>query len=157
MLFRFLTRITSHLPGQQVVRYLAVGAWNTLFGYATYFCTLWVLNHRLPAKYLYVNVILASLISSVFNVTMAFFCMKFFVFQTRGNYWREWLRCVAVYGSGMLPSLILLPLITRGLRTFPVFHDTAAYIAGAICMALSVVYNFIGHKKFTFRARTAQV
>jgi putative flippase GtrA len=174
--------LSSHFPGGQFARYLCVGVFNTLFGYATFAATLYLLNLALPQRFLYLTVILASLLSTPLNITVAYFGYKFFVFRTHGNYLREWLKCFAVYGVGMIPGLFALSALTGLLQT--VFHHHASalhgalsateshlrgrplailqhiatgkamagYIAGAIVIAFSTIYSFIGHKKVTFRS-----
>src|SRR6187402_1267334 len=89
-----------HFPGGQVVRYLCVGVFNTLFGYCTFATTLYLLNLALPQRFLYLTVILASIIATPLNITVAYLGYKFLVFKTHGNYVREWIKCFAVYGTG---------------------------------------------------------
>lgn len=139
-------RLTSHIPPGQFLRYLLVGGWNTLFGYATYAAFTALLMPRVRFGY-----ILASAFSSVINITASYLGYKFFVFKTQGNYLAEWLRCLAVYGSGMLPGLLLLPLTVGALHY--VFHlqGSAPYVAGALLTGVGVLYSFFGHKHFTFR------
>ena len=101
-------RLRTHFPGGQFLRYLCVGAFNTLFGYCTFAGrplpaqpTL-----RYPQRFLYLTVILASILSTPLNITVAYVGYKFFVFRTHGNYLREWLKCFAVYGSAIGPQPI---------------------------------------------------
>ena len=139
-------RLMGHIPPGQFVRFLVVGCWNTLFGYSTYAAFTALLMPRLRYGY-----IVAQLFSFLINITMAYAGYKFFVFKTKGNYLREWLRCMAVYGVGMLPSLILLPFVVAALHYGLHLGTSAPYIAGALLTGLSVFYSFIGHKKFSFR------
>jgi putative flippase GtrA len=141
-----LGRLISHfLPGQ-FLRYLLVGGWNTLFGYGTYALFTALLMPRVRFGY-----ILASVFSSLINITMAYFGYKFLVFKTKGNYLVEWFRCILVYGSGMLPGLVLLPLLVEGLHYAFHLGRSAPYIGGAFITALTVIYSFFGHKHFSFR------
>lgn len=121
---RRLARIVNKLPKGQFVRYLCVGVWNTFFGYLSYAAFLFLFSHLLPQRFLYLAVIIASLVSTPINITVAYFCYKFFVFRTSGNYLMEWLRCFAVYGVGMLPGLLILSALTRLLQT--VLHNHRA-------------------------------
>jgi len=41
--------------------------------------------------------ILAAALSNLFNITFSYLSYKRFIFKTRGNYVREWMKCVAVY------------------------------------------------------------
>ena len=101
---------TSHRA--KLMRYLVVGVWNTIFGYSTFAGINWLLFHRgIPASYIY-----AQVISNFINITVAFLGYKFFVFKTQGNYFNEWLKAMAVYWSGFLPGLILLPALVKLLQ-----------------------------------------
>ena len=146
----FVARLTSHIPPGQFARYLVVGAWNTLFGYSTFALFTALLEPLFPGSY-----VLAMVLSSLVNITVAFLGYKWFVFKTKGNYWKEWMKCMAVYGSGMLPSLFLLPAIVESLRH--VFHlgHWSPYVGAALLTGFGVIYSFIGHKKFSFRAAPA--
>jgi putative flippase GtrA len=123
-----------------------VGVWNTLFGYCLFAALVALIDPRIPHGY-----ILASLLSSPINITVAFLAYKWFVFKTKGNYLREWIRCVAVYGSSALLNLILLPIIVEAIRHTTHFERQAPYIAGGLLICFGVIYSFIGHKKFSFR------
>jgi putative flippase GtrA len=151
-------RLFSHIPRGEFVRYLGVGVFNTLFGYTTFAVINYFLHRRnVPVSYLF-----ASASSNFINITVAFLGYKFLVFRTRGNYFNEWLKAMAVYWSGFLPSLLLLPALVRLLNWLlpahlPVFHhdlvrrDIAPDIANAVLLAFGVVYSFLGHKNVTFR------
>lgn len=181
---RRLQRLVNLFPPGQFFRYLAVGICNTAFGYLLYVVLLTLLNAFMPAQWLYLTVILASALSMPVNITFAYLGYKFFVFRTRGNYLSEWLKCFAVYGTGMIPGLVALSALTRFLQSMMHRHASllhawlnlvelhlsgrllavvqyvgtgkamAGYIAGAIVVGLSTFYSFVGHKKITFRAES---
>jgi putative flippase GtrA len=170
-------------PAGQFVRYLCVGAFNTLFGYCTFALTLFLLNHAVLPRFLYLTVVAASILSTPLNITVAYLGYKFFVFRTKGNYLREWMKCFAVYGTAMLPGLVILSALTRYLQSLMSGHAVwmqaffvameghlsgrplawlqhlatgkamAGYIAGAVVIGISTLYSFVGHKKITFRSR----
>lgn len=140
------SRLTGHIPPGQFTRYLAVGVWNTVFGYSLYALFTALLMPRLRFGY-----ILAAIFSNLISITVAYFGYKFFVFKTQGNYLVEWFRCILVYGSGMLPGLVLLPLVVEGLHHWFHLERSGPYIAGALVTGLTVIYTFFGHKHFSFR------
>jgi putative flippase GtrA len=180
-----LQRLVNLFPPGQFVRYLCVGAFNTLFGYLIFAIILTLLNGVLPQRFVYLTVIAASLLSTPINITVAYLGYKFFVFKTHGNYLIEWLKCFAVYGTGMIPGLIALSALTRLLESLIHRHANslhhlvtatethlsahsaatlqhlatgkamAGYIAGAIVIGFSTIYSFVGHKKVTFKAKPA--
>jgi putative flippase GtrA len=179
----FTRRFKNLFPAGQLVRYLCVGAFNTVFGYVTYVTMLTVLNGVMPPKYLSLTVVLASAIVTPFNITVAFLGYKFLVFRTKGNFLREWMKCFAVYGVGWIPSLIGLSAFTgilqglfhrysvplhaalatvelhlsgaplRWLQHVANGRAAAGYVAGAILVVFATVYSFMGHKHVTFKTK----
>jgi putative flippase GtrA len=130
----------------QVVRYLLVGAFNTGFGY-TLFVALNYLFRRLGVY----GSEIASLLSNIISITVAFLGYKWFVFRTHGNYLREWLRCLSVYGGSMLFSLAMLPPLTLFLRRWFGPTQTSSNLAAAILTVVTVAVSYFGHKHFSFR------
>jgi putative flippase GtrA len=130
----------------QVVRYIVVGAFNTGFGYGLFVA----LNYLFRRFGVYGSEI-ASLLSNIIAITVAFLGYKWFVFRTHGNYLREWLRCISVYGTSMAFSLVMLPPLTLLLRRWFGPTQTASNIAAAILTMVTVVASYFGHKHFSFR------
>jgi putative flippase GtrA len=141
------SNLTGHIPPGQFGRYLLVGAWNTLFGYGSFAFFTKILSPLIPHSY-----IVASVISSLLDISVAYFGYKFFVFKTKGNYLREWIRCVGVYSGGIIFGVVTLPILVALIRRNTRFVAQAPYIAGALLTAFMVVYSFVGHKKFSFRS-----
>lgn len=151
--------LRRHFPGGQFLRYLLVGFTNTVIGYGIFALVLFFLNRAAPQRFLYLTVIAASIISTPINITIAYFNYKLFVFRTRGNHLREWLRAFGVYGVSMLPGLFALSILTRLLQSWlhgyaPLGKGTPGYLAGAIVTACSTVVSFLGHRNITFREKT---
>ena len=119
------------------ITYLIVGGWNTLFGYASFTILYFYLSKSINS-----TVILT--ISYVLSITNAFIGYKAFVFRTRGNVLREYLRFYVVYGGAYVANLILLPLLMGVL-----FLN--AYIAQALIVFLTVISSYVFHKRFTFK------
>ncbi len=135
------------VPPGQFLRYLVIGVWNTAFGYATFALFTHLLENVVPQSYM-----AASVLSSLINITVSFLGYKWFVFKTKGNYLREWARCVAVYGSNILFGLAILPLLVYGIRHTTHWQHQAPYVAGALLTAVTVLVSFFGHKHFSFKA-----
>jgi putative flippase GtrA len=180
-----LQRLVNLFPAGQFARYLCVGVFNTLFGYICFAVVLTLLSAALPDRLLYLTVILASILSTPLNITVAYFGYKFLVFRTKGNYLGEWLKCFAVYGTGMIFGLVALSALTRFLQSMIHGHAAslhiflsaverhlsgrplallqhiatgramAGYIAGAVVIGVSTIYSFVGHRQVTFRTKEA--
>jgi putative flippase GtrA len=147
----FVQRLISYAPPGQFRRYLLVGGINTIFGYGTFALLTAGLDRVSPYGY-----IVAGVLSTGLNITFSYVNYKWFVFKTKGNYLREWSRCVAVYSGGIALTMILLPMVVFAIRRWTIFTDGAPYIAGALLIGLNAVYSFLGHKNFSFRAGSPQ-
>jgi putative flippase GtrA len=130
------------------VRYIAVGGFNTVFGYGLFALLTWSFKGLGSYSYMY-----AAVLANVIAISVAFLGYKWFVFRTRGNYLIEWIRCFGVYGSSMLIGLAGLPILVTILRHVLRRPEGAPYIAGALLMIVTVVFSFIGHKNFSFRQK----
>ncbi len=132
----------------QAIRYGIVGIWNTVFGYGCYSLFTLLLSGVGPHGYM-----LANLISGPINITVAFLGYKLFVFKTKGNYLREWLRSLVVYSGAIVLSTVALPAIVFCVRRLGSQEKAAPYIAGAIVIGVSAVVSFFGHKHISFAGR----
>jgi putative flippase GtrA len=141
-----IRRLTRHIPPAQFGRYILVGVWNTLFGFATYAALTAILTPHVPYAYIF-----ASVLASLLNITVAFLGYKWLIFKTKGNYLREWLRCILVYSGGIAIGVLLLPALVYALRHSTRVDAAAPYVAGALLSALNVVVGFLGHKTFSFQ------
>jgi len=154
-----LMRFARHVSGAQFVRYIIVGMWNTALGYAMFAYFTYLFTRISVHGYIF-----ASILSNAIGITVAFFGYKLFVFRTKGNYLKEYLRCVMVYGSAAIPGIFFLPIIKNAIVFSTLhhslilvagrvinLHQLSPYIAGACVTAGTVVYSFFGHRKFTFR------
>ena len=149
----FVQRLPNWLQGivqRQFLRYLLVGAWNTAFGYGLFALLTALLQPRMHYGYM-----LASALANLISITVAYLGYKFFVFRTQGNYLVEWLRCLLVYGMGTIPGLLLLPFFVAGIERVSPLRHGAPYAAGALALAITVVYSFFGHKHFSFKSGSA--
>ena len=96
----------------------------------------------------------ASFLASIISITVAFLGYKQFVFKTRGNYLKEWIRCIGVYGSSMVIGLIGMPILVPILQAHMRHAERASYLAGALMTVVTIVFSFFGHKNVSFRQAT---
>ncbi len=130
-------------------RYLVVGGFNTLLGYAV-FAVLFYLatrqfapgadRHKLPIWAHFSVLTIANIIC----ITMAYLGYKFLVFRTRGNYRQEYLRTYAVYAVPTALGFGLYALMVNVGHLNP-------YAAQALIMMITIVISYLGHKHVTFR------
>lgn len=128
------------------MRYLLVGGFNTVFGYGLFAFLNWSFTGLGTYSYMY-----ASFLASIISITVAFLGYKWFVFRTRGNYLKEWIRCVGVYGSSMVIGLIGMPILVPILQAHMRQPQRASYLAGAIMTVVTILFSFFGHKNVSFR------
>jgi putative flippase GtrA len=139
--------LSGNKSASEVLRYLLVGGFNTIFGYGLFALLNWLFTGRLGAySYMY-----ASFLASIISITVAFLGYKWFVFRTHGNYLAEWARCIGVYGTSTLLGLAAMPLLVELLHHVLTRRELASYIAGAIVTGITIVFGFFGHKNVSFR------
>lgn len=150
------------LPPSQVIRFLAVGVWNTAFSLLLSMTLVAFYSHILPHKWILFTADCASVTAKPIAITMAFLCYKHFVFHTKGNYLKEWIKCFAVYGVGTIPELVALPLLTKFFLLFPLgllaplfikvhISNPAAVLAILVVSVFTAIYSYFAHKKFSFK------
>jgi len=123
------------------IRYLVAGAYNTIFGFLS-FALLYLFFGKI------IHYMILFFISNIIGITNAYISYKFFVFRTRGNYLKEYLRFYIVYGFSMLFGFFLLPFSVEVLRVSPL-------IAQGIIIIITILISYIGHKNFSFGVKNA--
>lgn len=127
------------LLADQRVRFLMVGATNTIIGYGLFaVLTVWVL-WNVPFGYL------ASLvISYACSISLAFFLYRRFVFVVTGRVAGDFIRFVSVYAVSIGINAAALPLLVEVI-------GVPALLAQAAILVVTTLVSFFGHKFFTFR------
>jgi putative flippase GtrA len=120
----------------QETRYLIGGAWNTGFGYGVS-----LLLYRLLAEQLSAAEI--SLIASVIAISMAFITYKLFVFRTRGNWLREYMRSYLVYGVSAIIGILSMAVLVDHMRM-------EFWLAQAVVMVGIVVFSYFANRFYAF-------
>ena len=121
---------------QEKINYLLVGGWNTVFGYLAF-----VALYLLLAKQIHYLILLV--LANILSITNAYLGYKIFVFKTKGNYVREYLRFYLVYGATLLLNLLFLPICVNFLGISPV-------LAQGGFIFVNVIFSYLGHKYFSF-------
>ena len=123
---------------REQVLYLAVGGWNTVFGYG-----VWALLQFLLGQYVhYLTILVISWPIAVLN---AYVCYRYIVFRSREVIRRELPRFSTVYVATFLANLVVLPLAVQVL-------PLNLYVIQAGYVGASVVASYLAHKHFSFRS-----
>lgn len=117
--------------------YLAVGLWNTLFGYG-----VWAMLQYLLHPYL--NYLVIVVLSYPIAIANAYLCYRYLVFRSHGSVARELPRFSSIYLLTMAANLVALPFL---LRLLP-FN---LYVIQAMFTGFVVVASYLGHKFVSFR------
>jgi putative flippase GtrA len=140
------SRFWDRVPHGQFIRYLLVGGWNTLFGLALYSGLTYLLTRHVKYAYMF-----AFILSNIIGISVAFIGYKLFVFRTKGNWLREYLRCFSVYGTAMGINFLLLPIAKTVFDHILSNKLWAPYAAGALLTGVTVIISFFGHRHFSFK------
>ncbi len=135
-------RISNLLSARtlQFIRYLFVGGWNTLFGVGLYAVAYYFWHEHIH----YLALVIPC---NILAITNAYVCYKLFVFRTRGNWLREYLRFYVVYGAAMLMGFVLMALFVELLHMHPV-------LASISITGITIVCSFFGHKRISFAPKS---
>lgn len=131
-----LPRVARTLRDSKQVRFMAVGGFNTAFGY-TSFVVLQKTVGRI-AHYLLVLVL-----AHVISVLVAFVGYRVIVFRVQGQVLTDLMRFWSVYASILAVNLVALPLLVEVLG-LPVL------LAQGIFAVLSAVVSYLAHGRFSF-------
>lgn len=116
---------------------MIAGGWNTAFGYGVYVGLLYLFQP-------WVHYMAIAVVGSVVAITMAYATHKLFVFRTKGNVLREYLKFYGVYSVTSALGLVALPLCVEVLEMSP-------YLAPLLILGVTVVLSYLGHKHFSFK------
>jgi len=120
----------------QIIKYILVGIFNTIFGISLYTGVILLLGES--------HYLLLGFICNIISITESFFCYKFFVFKTKGNYLSEYLKIYVTNGTSMLAGLVMMYILVSLLKI-------SAIYANIIVTGMTVIINFFMHKGFTFK------
>jgi putative flippase GtrA len=134
-----------------VIRFLIVGACNTLFSILLQAGFAVLIAHLFPRLTQSFVAMAAVICATPFGVTFSFMGFKHFVFKTHGNYIKEWIRCFAVYSPTIPAAIIIVGIATRLFEMTALPHAYAKDAAFVVNSAIIAAYSYFGHKKFSFR------
>jgi putative flippase GtrA len=123
----------------QKFRYLAVGGVNTAVGYA-----IGVAIYQLLADSMHIVGI--GIFANIVTITFSFLTYKTLVFRTQGQWLQEYLKAYVVYGGVAVFGIFLLWIFVNTM-------GISIWLAQGLVILLTVATSYIGHARFTFRAK----
>ena len=127
-----------------IIRFLAVGIWNTIFGYAIYYASFKTISFLFEAApYAYVW---AMGVAQVVGTINAYFSHRSITFSSRvrGHQLTEFLRFSSVYILTFCLALILMPFFVE-------IVGFNAELTGIIVIGIATVVSYLGHSRFSFK------
>lgn len=124
---------------REQVLYLAVGGWNTVFGYGVWA----LLQFLLGSRFHYLAVVLLAWPIAVLNAYLAY---RYIVFRSRSPVLKEFPRFSVVYFATLVVNLALLPI---ALQVLP-FN---IYGIQALLTAVLVICSYLAHRYYSFSRR----
>lgn len=119
------------------LRYLLVGAWNTLAGYGIFA----VLYQSMGQHIGYMG---AAVLSHILAVTQSFATQRCIVFRSTGRGYAEYFRFHITHLGSLAAGLCALPILIELFNIQPL-------IAQGVVTAVLVVVSYFVHQHFTFR------
>jgi len=100
--------------------------------------------------------------ANILAITNAYIVYKFFVFKTKGNYLREYLRFYVVYGLVFVVAIALFPFFMGVVMPFLAAHAShhqgifkyKAYLSQICITGVTMFVSYFGHEKFSYRCNT---
>ena len=127
------------------IRFLLVGAWNTIFGYLVFVGLDYLFNLFFSPRY--VAYMSAAVLANILAILNAYIFHKFVTFRSpvRGlAIIPEFVRFFSMYLFSFFLGLVLLPVFVK------LFHLDPK-IAGALLIPITVIISYLGHSQFSFR------
>lgn len=136
-----MQKALRNLIGQheKKVRFLIAGGVNTLVGLSVYPILFIVLQ---PVGFGYMEVLF---LAQVICITFSFISNKYFVFKTKGNIRKEYIKFFMFYGFYLALNIVCLPFMVEVIRIAPIIAQTIFSIA-------IIVTSYFWHNFITFKS-----
>jgi len=122
------------------IRFLVVGAVNTLFGIGLFVLLM------LAGKHLHIHYLVISSTAQIVAILFSFFTNRTFVFKARGSIRHELPVFCAPYLGYFFLNLATLPLLVEVAHLNPLVAQTGFTLT-------VLVTNYLWHSRVTFRSR----
>ena len=119
------------------LRYLLVGAANTVFGYLLTVCLYYSLTNK-------IHTLAILILAHVLAISFSFVTNKMLVFKTENQWLEEYLKYFVVYGNVAVVAIFLTWILTD-------YTDIPFWICQALVLSFTVLFTYSAHKRYTFK------
>lgn len=152
MIIRFYKKIEDiWFKLNQKIRFLLVGGFNTALSFVIYYGFLYVTEGKEQLSLFLMNLI---------NINVSIATMRYYVFQSQGNFYKEYAKAFSSYIVLYFVNTALLAFFVKViniqqtlpadsfLQSIPNLNKAVAQIC---CICIITVITFFVHKYFSFR------
>lgn len=135
----------------QKIRFLLVGGFNTALSFLIYYGFLYVTSGKEQLSLFLMNLI---------NINISIATMRYYVFQSHGNFYKEYAKAFSSYIVLYFVNIALLAFFVRVIRIRQTLSADSFLqevpnlnkaIAQLCCICIITVITFFVHKYFSFR------
>ncbi len=119
------------------IRYILVGGFNTLISFVSFYCLYIFLQN----KFHYSFILILNFFISVF---ISFSLLRFFVFKSKGNFLKEYIRCNISYAILLFLNLVLLTVMID-------YFKIKVILSQFVLTIFIAIVGFVIHKNFSFK------
>jgi putative flippase GtrA len=118
------------------IRYLFVGAYNTVFGFALFSLLYFLLKDQL-------HYLIILVLSTPIAIANSFLSLKLLVFRTQGNYLKEYLKCNISYSALLAMNAVILYILVDYAHLYIIASQL-------LCTIIMAITGYLVHKYFSF-------
>lgn len=135
----------------QKIRFILVGGFNTALSFLIYYGFLYITEGKEQLSLFLMNLI---------NINVSIATMRYYVFQSKGNFYKEYAKAFSSYivlyfvNIGLLAFFVKVIRIQQALPSDSFLQETPNLnkaIAQLCCICIITVITFFVHKYFSFR------
>jgi putative flippase GtrA len=128
------------------IKFLIVGLWNTIFGYAVFVGLDFLFTSLFKTRY--AAYMLAAVLSNILSIINAYIFHKFVTFRSPSRgiaIVPEFMRFFSMYLLSFFLGLVLLPVFVE------LFHLDPK-ISAALLIPITTIISYLGHSRFSFNS-----
>lgn len=136
-MFELMNKTCDRIKSDIRCRYIVAAVFNTMLGYLLSVFTYFIFRD-------YFSTLVVILLANFFTISTSFLVYKLFVFNTKGNWIKEYFKCYVVYGANTIFGIGILWALVD-------LYDIKYWISQAIAIIIMGIFTFLTHSNFTFR------